>query len=633
MPPRPSRSQELVAHVSRAGSAVRPGRRAGSASCPPSARHRRGCVYLRGARLAGTRDDAGASAIPGSRPCATSPRAARASASSRPASGPPLVLVHDYLASRVAWDDVLPAPGRRASASSCRTCPGFGESEKPPPGRYRYDFEAFSESLVDLLAALGLGRVSRLRARDGGSRRADAGRDARAPRRQARPRQPARLPAAPRRPVAHRRRARSSDRSSSSSSTGGRSSARRFSSSAAAPASSTSSRSSTSRPRARPPTRPCARCSTRGRSPPACPRVTAPTLVAWGRSNRASPVEQGRRLARELRGARFEVFDCGPSPAEEVPRGVRERGHGVPRERQRELSRCSTRGPRARFCEEPVGRRGAAIVAAPGALRRSSGRSSRSTARSRATSSTASARPHARRPVRRVPARRRPHLPRRLRAPRRRGAPVARSSPSSATLIASAIGAVVGIVAGYYEGRRFARVVNVDGILMRFVDVLLAFPFLLLVMAIGAALDRTSAVTIFVILGVTGWLGDRARPARQDDAGAIARLRRGVAGARPVDAAWVMLEARAAERGRAARRQRDGARRADDRGRQRALVPRRGHLAADADLGPDALRGAGRTCVASPWLVAAPATAILLAVWGFNMLGEGLRDALDPHES
>ena len=31
-------------------------------------------------------------------------------------------------------------------------------------------------------------------------------------------------------------------------------------------------------------------------------------------------------------------------------------------------------------------------------------------------------------------------------------------------------------------------------------------------------------------------------------------------------------------------------------------------------------------------LVAAPATAILLAVWGFNMLGEGLRDALDPHE-
>jgi len=35
----------------------------------------------------------------------------------------------------------------------------------------------------------------------------------------------------------------------------------------------------------------------------------------------------------------------------------------------------------------------------------------------------------------------------------------------------------------------------------------------------------------------------------------------------------------------------------------------------------------------APWLVAAPGTAIVLAVWGFNMLGEGLRDALDPHET
>jgi peptide/nickel transport system permease protein len=36
--------------------------------------------------------------------------------------------------------------------------------------------------------------------------------------------------------------------------------------------------------------------------------------------------------------------------------------------------------------------------------------------------------------------------------------------------------------------------------------------------------------------------------------------------------------------------------------------------------------------VTSPWLVLAPGLAILLAVWGFNMLGEGLRDALDPRE-
>jgi len=36
---------------------------------------------------------------------------------------------------------------------------------------------------------------------------------------------------------------------------------------------------------------------------------------------------------------------------------------------------------------------------------------------------------------------------------------------------------------------------------------------------------------------------------------------------------------------------------------------------------------------AAPRLVAAPALAILFAVIGFNLLGEGLRDVLDPHEN
>jgi len=49
------------------------------------------------------------------------------------------------------------------------------------------------------------------------------------------------------------------------------------------------------------------------------PRVTAPTLVGWGRADRSFPVAHGRRLARELRNARLEVFECGHSPAEECP--------------------------------------------------------------------------------------------------------------------------------------------------------------------------------------------------------------------------------------------------------------------------------------------------------------------------
>src|ERR1700723_2693272 len=67
--------------------------------------------------------------------------------------GPPLVLVHDYLASRVAWDDVLGGLSARFRVIA-PDLPGFGESEKPPPSRYRYDFESFCESLADLIAAV-----------------------------------------------------------------------------------------------------------------------------------------------------------------------------------------------------------------------------------------------------------------------------------------------------------------------------------------------------------------------------------------------------------------------------------------------------------------------------------------------
>src|SRR5579863_4294773 len=74
-------------------------------------------------------------------------------------SGPPLLLVHDYLASRISWDDVL-LPLAAHFRVIAPDLPGFGESEKPPPSRYRYDFDGFSESLVDLVAALGLGRIS-----------------------------------------------------------------------------------------------------------------------------------------------------------------------------------------------------------------------------------------------------------------------------------------------------------------------------------------------------------------------------------------------------------------------------------------------------------------------------------------
>ena len=85
------------------------------------------------------------------------------------------------------------------------------------------------------------------------------------------------------------------------------------------------------------------------------PRVTAPTLVAWGRANRASPVEQGRRLARELGGARFEVFDCGRSPAEECPEAFATRRDVVSRERRGGLARARPREGGRALPGEPLG--------------------------------------------------------------------------------------------------------------------------------------------------------------------------------------------------------------------------------------------------------------------------------------
>jgi ABC-type dipeptide/oligopeptide/nickel transport system permease subunit len=252
----------------------------------------------------------------------------------------------------------------------------------------------------------------------------------------------------------------------------------------------------------------------------------------------------------------------------------------------------------------------------------------------------------------------------------------------SATLISSFIGALVGVVSGYYAGTQgicvpWASVVafvgsvalltvgrphgagaaaatgivlvvisgtvraapallrsgprlNADSALMRVVDVGLAFPFLLLVMAIGAALDRTTATTILVTLGLTGWLGAArvlraktlqvrnlefvvaARALGQSTPAILARhVLPNVLGPLIVIATISVAQMIVAE----------------------AVLsylgvgispptPTLGHMLFE---GQDYY-------LAAPWLLLAPGTAILLAVFGFNLLGEGLRDALDPQE-
>jgi len=73
--------------------------------------------------------------------------------------GPAVILVHGYLASHTTWEGVIGPLAERFHVIA-PDLPGFGESEKPPPSRYPYTLEAFAESLVDLMVALGVNRAA-----------------------------------------------------------------------------------------------------------------------------------------------------------------------------------------------------------------------------------------------------------------------------------------------------------------------------------------------------------------------------------------------------------------------------------------------------------------------------------------
>ena len=188
--------------------------------------------------------------------------------------------------------------------------------------------------------------------------------------------------------------------------------------------------------------------------------------------------------------------------------------------------------------------------------------------------------------------------------------------------IALTLGIILGLVAGYY-GRW------VDELVMRLADVTLAFPTLLLLIALVAAL-QPSLTVVFLTIGVVGWAG-------------MARLVRGqVLVVRE-------LEFVQAERALGAR---------DSRIIIRHILPSvvapvviaatlgvAGAIMAESSLSflglgvqpPTPSWGSmiadGRDLYQlrhAPWTSVFPGLAIGAAVLGFNLLGDALRDALDP---
>ncbi|MBT1075581.1 oligopeptide ABC transporter permease [Geobacter grbiciae] len=186
--------------------------------------------------------------------------------------------------------------------------------------------------------------------------------------------------------------------------------------------------------------------------------------------------------------------------------------------------------------------------------------------------------------------------------------------------IAVAIGVVLGLVSGFYGG-------IVDTVIMRFVDIMLCFPTFFLILAVIAFLEP-SIWYIMAIIGLTGWMG-------------VARLVRAeVLSLRERD---FILAARAL-----------GA--SDVRIIFRHILPNAlSPVLVSATLGvagailtESALSFLG-IGVQPPtpswgniltsgkdyiefgwWLSLFPGLAILVTVLAYNLLGEGIRDALDP---
>jgi peptide/nickel transport system permease protein len=188
---------------------------------------------------------------------------------------------------------------------------------------------------------------------------------------------------------------------------------------------------------------------------------------------------------------------------------------------------------------------------------------------------------------------------------------------------AGVVGTAIGLIAGYVGG-------FVDDALMRLTEVFLAFPALILAMAIAGALGPSLTNAIIAIAAVT-W-AVYARLTR----GQILSLRRRefVEAARAMGATQTRIVVRHLL--------------------PNALAPLM--IQASFDLGSSIIAAAGLSFIGfgaqpptpewgvmisegrnyistQPWLSLFPGLAILLAVGSFNLLGDGLRDAFDPRLS
>ncbi|MBX5443678.1 ABC transporter permease [Sphaerobacter sp.] len=190
-----------------------------------------------------------------------------------------------------------------------------------------------------------------------------------------------------------------------------------------------------------------------------------------------------------------------------------------------------------------------------------------------------------------------------------------------ATLFATIIGSAAGLCAAYFRGW-------VDMVVSRLVDIMLAFPILLLVLALVAALGQ-SVSSVIIVLALSGWAG-YARVIRSATLSLVEREFVEAARCTGARSGHILL---------------------------RHLLPNvaspilvlstlnlASFILTESSvsflgLGPQppavtwgALIGDGRNYMYDAWWATLfPGLAIILTVLAFNLVGDAMRDAFDPH--
>ncbi|MDA8253949.1 MAG: ABC transporter permease [Rhodospirillales bacterium] len=190
----------------------------------------------------------------------------------------------------------------------------------------------------------------------------------------------------------------------------------------------------------------------------------------------------------------------------------------------------------------------------------------------------------------------------------------------AAMAISTVVGTLVGTVAGYFGGA-------IGSALMRFVDAVLCFPSIFLLLAL-AAFVQPSLFSITLVIAATAWMEvarvveAQIRSLRERDFALAARVL-GASDAHimfrellpnaiaPIVVASTLNVARAIL--------------------LEAYVSFLGYgIQPPTPSWGNMLNNAQEYLVTAPWLALLPGLFIILAVTGFNFVGDGLRDALDP---